>query len=83
MLCSWNPTVAEYEGKPFWGPSHITYDRVGNMYFTDSGPFGETTLQQPNGSLYCITTQQILRPILYECLAHPSAVTVGSSDNEM
>lgn len=37
--------VKEYEGETFKGPNSIIFDSRGNMYFTDSGPLGETTLQ--------------------------------------
>lgn len=76
--------VSEYEGKTFYGPNSLAFGPDGSMYFTDSGPLGETTLQNPSGSCFCITMlpkgdegEQILKPLVHECLAHPSGIAVG------
>lgn len=74
-----------YEDKPFKGPNSITFDSLGNMYFTDGGPFGETGVHKPQGSVYCITSQssgqqQLLKPIISECLAYPSGIAVSPDD---
>lgn len=53
----------------------------GNVYFTDSGPMGETGLQNPKGSLYVISngaSGQILHAISYENLAGPTGIAVTS-----
>eukprot|EP00965_Chrysotila_dentata_P078227 2578809-Pleurochrysis_carterae.AAC.6 len=42
--------VREYEGKLLKGPSAMQIDSQGNMFFTDSGPLGETTLQAHAGA---------------------------------
>jgi len=70
--------VKEYEAKPFKGPSAMLLDSAGNMFFTDSGPLGETTLQSPKGSIFLISADgQLLQPLLLEALAHPSALALG------
>ncbi|KAL3933752.1 MAG: hypothetical protein SGPRY_000147 [Prymnesium sp.] len=69
--------VKEYEAKLFKGPSSITIDGAGNIFFLDSGPLGETTLANPKGSAFQITEAQLLQPLALECLAHPSAIVVG------
>ncbi len=64
------------------GPSSLAFDAEGALYFTDSGPLGESTLQSPNGSCYVISGPpggQILRPLARDCLAHPCGVAVASS----
>ena len=70
--------VKEYEAKPFKGPSAMLLDSAGNMFFTDSGPLGETTLQSPKGSVFLISADgQLLQPLLLEALAHPCALALG------
>jgi len=70
--------VKEYEAKPFKGPSAMLLDSAGNMFFTDSGPMGETTLQSPKGSIFLISADgQLLQPLLLEALAHPCALALG------
>ena len=70
--------VKEYEAKPFKGPSAMLLDSGGNMFFTDSGPLGETTLQSPKGSIFLISADgQLLQPLLLEALAHPCALALG------
>jgi len=70
--------VKEYEAKPFKGPSAMLLDSGGNLFFTDSGPLGETTLQSPKGSIFLISADgQLLQPLLLEALAHPCALALG------
>lgn len=72
--------VGVYEDKPLKGPNAITQDKYGNFFFTDSGPFGQTGLDNPTGSLFTITnspTGQILKPLSLENLAYPSGIAVS------
>ncbi|EQC36949.1 hypothetical protein SDRG_05774 [Saprolegnia diclina VS20] len=73
--------VKVYEEKPFRGPSSIAISPANTTYFTDSGPLGETTLENPRGSVFCIAANpsggQILKPLALNCLAHPCAVAVS------
>jgi len=74
--------VREYEGKPLKGPSGVVVDRLGNTFFCDSGPLGETTLQAPQGSVFTISADgQLLQPLALECLAHPSGLAVSPLTN--
>ena len=73
--------VNEYEGCPLLGPSSIALGTDGTIFFTDSGPFGETSIQRPMGSVYAIKRDQHgsrLVPLLHNCLAHPCAIAVSS-----
>jgi len=75
--------VREYEGKPLLGPNTMTFDDKNNVFFTDSGPMGESTLASPQGSLFVVDgPQQLLRPLAHECLAHPSGLAL-SADQQM
>lgn len=66
LLCS------EYENETFRGPSHCVIDSKERKFFTDAGPMGDTSLESPTGSVFCINTEGILRPLAYRCLAQPS-----------
>ena len=73
-----NEFVKEYEAKQFKGPSAVLLDSVGNMFFCDSGPLGETTLQSPKGSIFLISADgQLLQPLVLEALADPCALALG------
>lgn len=67
--------LREYEGKAFKGPNSMAFNQ-GTLFFTDSGPLGETTLQKPHGSVYAVTNGDTLQPLALECLAHPSGIAV-------
>jgi len=72
--------VREYEGKNFLGPNSMVFDDKNNVYFTDSGPLGETSLTRPMGSVYVVDgPQQLLRPLAHECLAHPSGIALSAN----
>ena len=43
------------------------FDGEGNLFFTDSGPFGETSLEKPKGSVFCVeVADQLLKPLALE-----------------
>jgi len=75
--------VEVYEDKPLKGPHSIITDTQshGTIYFTDSGPMGETGLHNPTGSLYQISANskgtQLLKPISLENLASPSGIALS------
>ena len=71
--------VGVYEDRPLKGP-HSILAAHGNIYFTDSGPLGETGLHSPTGSLFVISnspTGQILKPIALNSLASPSGIALS------
>ncbi|KAG7391070.1 hypothetical protein PHYPSEUDO_005837 [Phytophthora pseudosyringae] len=73
--------VKAYEDRAFRGPNGIAFSADDTLFFTDSGPLGETTLEKPRGSVFCIASSpsggQVLRPLVMECLAHPWGIAVS------
>jgi gluconolactonase len=70
--------VSIYEDKPLKGPNGIALVD-GDIFFTDSGAFGETGIHSPTGSLFVISNSpsgQILRPISLNNLAYPAGLVV-------
>lgn len=77
--------VTDYEGVEFAGPNSICFSSSGAMYFTDSGPLGESTLENPVGSCFCIAKsedgkEQVLKPLALKCLAHPAGMAISAND---
>lgn len=74
--------VNEYEGVSLEGPhSIILSNKTGNVFFTDSGPFGETSIPNNKGSVFMIDMQQqSIRPIILRCLSSPSGLAFSNSD---
>jgi sugar lactone lactonase YvrE len=73
--------VGVYEDKPFKGPSSVVISSS-QIYFTDSGPLGETGLHSPSGNVFVIIDSpsgQILKPIALGTLAYPSAIAVSNN----
>jgi len=70
--------VGVYEDKPLKGPNSIKIVN-GDVFFTDSGAFGETGFHSKSGSLFTICNTpsgQILKPISLGNLASPSGIAV-------
>lgn len=63
----------------------MTCDSRGNLFFTDSGPFGETSIQNPRGSVFAITAEgsgaQLLQPLALDCLASPAGIALSSDES--
>eukprot|EP01084_Bolivina_argentea_P161681 281444_1 len=70
----------EYENESFRGPSHSVIHSNGCKFFTDGGPLGDTALQHPKGSVFCINTEGILRPLAYQCLAQPTDLAFSPNE---
>ncbi|KAG2374950.1 hypothetical protein C9374_010324 [Naegleria lovaniensis] len=74
----------EYRGKPFTGPNNIVCDSKGRMFFTDSGPLGETSLENPKGSVFCISPDfKQIQALAYECLAFPSSIVLSPQNEDI
>ena len=73
--------VKDYEGLPLKGPSALLMTPT-SLFFTDSGPLGETSLDNPKASLFAIDLEvNLLKPVIYNCLAgaHGLAHWAGSA----
>lgn len=77
--------VREYEQSQFLGPNSLCFSRqTGMLYFTDSGPFGETSIQNPKGSVFAISpTTQMLIPLVLNTLAHPCGVALSPDEKNI
>lgn len=80
-----DPYVREYEQSQFLGPNSLCLSRVnGMLYFTDSGPFGETSLQTPRGSVFAISpSTQLLIPLCLNTLAHPCGLALSPDERQL
>lgn len=79
------PYVREYEQAQFLGPNSLALSREsGMLYFTDSGPFGETSLQNPRGSVFAISpSTQLLIPLCLNTLAHPCGIALSHDERNL
>lgn len=78
------PYVREYEQSQFLGPNSLCLSRqTGMIYFTDSGPFGETSLQNPKGSVFAVTSTQLLIPLCLSTLAHPCGLALSPDEKNL
>jgi len=69
--------VADFDGAPLRGPSSVYVDQpTQRIFFTDSGPLGETTLGAPRGGVFVVESGNTVRPLIADGLAHPCAVCV-------
>jgi len=79
------PYVREYEQSQLLGPNSLCLSRqTGMLYFTDSGPFGETSLQNPRGSVFAISpSTQLLIPLCLNTLAYPCGVALSPDEKNI
>ena len=77
------PVIKDFDGEPLRGPNSMVLSGVSNvLYFTDSGPMGETTIDNPKGSIFAIDLSvSMLKPVLVEKLAHPSGIALSPEEN--
>jgi sugar lactone lactonase YvrE len=70
--------IKSNEGFPFLGPNSLAFHESSNsLFFTDSGPMGDTSLLNPKGSVYVADVEQgKIKAILAECLAHPAGIAI-------
>merc|ERR1719263_2789454 len=79
------PYVREYEQTQFLGPNSLCLSRQsGMLYFSDSGPFGETSIQNPKGSVFAISpSTQLLIPLCLNTLAHPCGLALSPDEKNI
>lgn len=75
--------IKDFDGKPLKGPnSMILSDKNNCLFFTDSGPLGETSIESPLGSVFAIDLSvSMLKPIIDSKLAHPSGLALSIDEN--
>jgi len=62
----------------------VLSEKNNSLFFTDSGPLGESSLENPCGSLYAIDLSvSMLKPIIFGKLAHPCGVALNPSENAL
>jgi sugar lactone lactonase YvrE len=78
------PVIKDFDGKALKGPNSMVLSEKNNaLFFTDSGPFGETSIESPHGSVFAIDLSvSMLKPIIDGKLAHPSGIAL-SLDEEI
>lgn len=74
--------IKEFDGNPLKGPNSMILSEHNNMlFFTDSGPMGETTIDSPKGSIFAIDLAvSMLKPVLVDKLAHPCGIALSPDE---
>ena len=77
------PVIKDFDGKPLKGPnSMILSEKNNSLFFTDSGPLGETSIESPQGSIFAIDLSvSMLKPIIDGKLAHPSGLAMSNDES--
>ena len=77
------PVIKDFDGNNLKGPNSMVLSEKNNaLFFTDSGPLGETNIENPTGSIFAIDLGvSMLKPIVYGKLAHPSGVALNPAEN--
>ena len=61
----------------------ILSEKNNSLFFTDSGPLGETSMESPGGSIFAIDLSvSMLKPIIDGKLAHPSGIALSNDEAE-
>jgi sugar lactone lactonase YvrE len=77
------PVIKDYDGNPLKGPhSMVLSEKNNTMFFTDSGPLGETSIENPTGSIFAIDLGvSMLKPVVYNKLANPTGIAISNEEN--
>jgi len=77
------PVIKDFDGQALRGPNSMVLSEKNNsLFFTDSGPLGESNLENPNGSIFAIDLSvSMLKPIVFGKLAHPCGVALSPDEN--
>ena len=60
----------------------VLSEKNNSLFFTDSGPMGETSLESPCGSVFAIDLGvSMLKPIIDGKLAHPCGIALSTDEN--
>ena len=77
------PVIKDFDGNALRGPNSMVLSEKNNsLFFTDSGPLGESNLETPCGSIFAIDLSvSMLKPILFGKLAHPCGLALSPDEN--
>lgn len=77
------PVIKDFDGSALKGPNSIILSEKSNMlFFTDSGPLGETGLEDASGSLFGVDLSlSILKPVVVNALAYPFGLALSPEEN--
>ena len=77
------PVIKDFDGKALKGPNSMVLSEKNNaLFFTDSGPLGETSIESSLGSVFAIDLSvSMLKPIIDGKLAHPSGIALSLDEN--
>mgnify|MGYP003590165236 CR=1 FL=1 len=70
--------VKDWEGEGFLGLNSLEISADGTqLYFSDSGPLGASSLDSPRGSVFALDVERmVLSPLANRCLAYPSGLAL-------
>ena len=76
------PVIKDFDGSPLKGPNSMVLAEQSNiLYFTDSGPLGETGLDNPTGSIFAIDLGvSMLKPVIVGKLASPGGIAITADE---
>ena len=76
------PVIKDFDGTPLKGPNSMCLSSSNNvLFFTDSGPMGESTMDNPSGSVFAIDLSvSMLKPVIVNKLAHPSGIALSPDE---
>ncbi len=77
------PAIKDFDGNALKGPNQIILSEKNNsLFFTDSGPMGETSIENPTGSVFAIDLGvSMLKPVIYNKLAYPCGLALSIDEN--
>jgi sugar lactone lactonase YvrE len=77
------PAIKDFDGNALKGPNSIILSEKNNaLFFTDSGLLGETSLENPTGSVFAIDLSvSLLKPVIYNKLAYPCGLALSIEEN--
>ena len=77
--------IKDFEGIPLLGPNSLIINKnCSALYFTDSGTFGQTGLENPRGSIYTVNLEaNSIKPLIHEQLAYPSGLALSPDESSI
>lgn len=72
--------IEGYKGKPFNRPNDITFDRAGNLYFSDPKSYGK---DKTDGRLFFYDMQKKELKLALDSLAFPNGLAISPADGRL